>query len=374
MVIGCSPAVHLDALDCELAAEEGWPVVPSAEHEQGGGARSASRRAVRSATVGPGVRPRLHLGALRAAAIVTRPPRHRGFGTVASGLARVSRRAEASCTFEVGGGELPVRLGDRYWMRLLLPGWRYEPEVAAVLATALDATTLFVDGGANIGYWSVFALGRVAEGRCLSVEASPVTYAWLCRTAAVNGDRFVPVHAALWDRSGVVVGIDVDVERHGRASITATAATSTGATTAALDVAEVETVTLDDLIGPVRRPAERVVVKLDVEGAEVAALRGARRLLGDGALVVYEDHGRDRHHRATRYLLDEIGVAVARWDDDRAGLVSVRRAEELDAVKGHRWKGYNLVAGDLAPVESLLRGGSASPPSSGARSTNSRLL
>ena len=310
---------------------------------------------------------RAQLAALRAAARLTRPPRHRGFGTAVSVLGRRVFPAGTSCPFSLAGGELPVELADRYWMRLLLPTWRYEPEVATVLATALDGRTVFVDGGANIGFWSVQALGRVGDGGVIAVEASPRTHARLARTAAANGGRFAAVHAALWDEPGLALALDFDPERHGRARV----APAVGA------AGTVPTTTVDRLVADHGRPGARVVVKLDVEGAEVPALRGAAATLAAGAVVVYEDHGRDRGHAVTRHLLEDQGLAVARWDDDRGGLVPVGDAAELDAVKVHTWKGYNLVAGDLAPVRDLLVGPRRPPtgprvgrgPQAGVRST-----
>ena len=49
----------------------------------------------------------------------------------------------------------------------------YEPETARMLDLVLDADTLFVDCGANIGWWSAIAARRIgAPGRVIAIEAS----------------------------------------------------------------------------------------------------------------------------------------------------------------------------------------------------------
>jgi len=102
--------------------------------------------------------------------------------------------------------------------------------------------------------------------------------------------------------------------------------------------AVVVTTTIDDLyqksgLGP-------VVVKLDVEGAESAALRGATRALRS-ALFIYEDHGADRHHSATRSFLD-AGLSVMFIDDHGNPPLAVPYIDDLDALKSDRTYGYNL--------------------------------
>jgi hypothetical protein len=69
-------------------------------------------------------------------------------------------------------------------------------------------------------------------------------------------------------------------------------------------VEEVGTVTLDQIYRECYEGQESVAIKLDVEDAEVEALRGAREILDScDALLIYEDHGSDPQCRVSEEIL-----------------------------------------------------------------------
>ncbi len=43
---------------------------------------------------------------------------------------------------------------DYYWNRLLDAGWHYEPEIDSVLRKFANLPFVFIDLGANFGFWS----------------------------------------------------------------------------------------------------------------------------------------------------------------------------------------------------------------------------
>jgi Methyltransferase FkbM domain len=88
--------------------------------------------------------------------------------------------------------------------------------------------------------------------------------------------------------------------------------------------------------------SDRIVVKLDVEGAEISALKGAHEVLKRDTLVIYEDHGGDRSHGTTRYLFDELGFPVFSIAPD-GEITEVEELRELDRLKTDQKKGYNFV-------------------------------
>ncbi|MBB4200430.1 hypothetical protein GGD83_004259 [Rhodoblastus sphagnicola] len=51
-------------------------------------------------------------------------------------------------------------------------------------------------------------------------------------------------------------------------------------------------------------------MKLDVEGVEEAALRGASQLLERDTLLVYEEQGSDKLHANTRFVSHELGMKI----------------------------------------------------------------
>lgn len=231
----------------------------------------------------------------------------------------------ATVVFDAGG-RLKVRLGDPYWSRLLV-GWDYEPEVSAMIDAAIahEPAAVLLDCGANIGYFSTrYAPVMTA----VAVEAVPPMYDQLRHNAEVNG--FHAVHAAVWSHSSDPILVTWDPV------IPASASVLDGAGSRS---ASVPTITVEELYNSYagNTPA---ILKLDIEGAEVAALQGGAAVL-TWCLIVYEDHGRDPHHTVTRYLLDR-GLAVYRHDG--AALVPVGDPTELDVLKRDSERGYNFLA------------------------------
>lgn len=129
-----------------------------------------------------------------------------------------------------------------------------------------------VDGGANVGLFALTAAAAVGpRGRVIAIEAAPATARILRRNAEINAGLRIDVEeVALADREGEI-------------SFTAFEAGSGLSSFAPADGGEVITVrttTLDRLVAGSGRVD---VVKLDLEGAELLALRGAGRVLAEHA-------------------------------------------------------------------------------------------
>jgi FkbM family methyltransferase len=140
-----------------------------------------------------------------------------------------------------------------------------------ILAQYLRPGDTFVDVGANIGALSLTASGIVGEaGRIFSVEAHPQTVDYLRGNIKLNNAGNVTViHAAAGDHEGVVNFSSDRSDDQNRV-------TETGIS--------VPLRTLDSLLPdtPVR------LLKIDVEGFELFALRGAERILQRTDMVYFE--------------------------------------------------------------------------------------
>jgi FkbM family methyltransferase len=228
------------------------------------------------------------------------------------------------------GNHLDVALNDPFWCRIAV-GLEYEPEVRSTIDQALDARpeALLLDCGANIGYWPAWYAPRT---QVIAVEALPEIYERLAENAARVG--FTALHRAVWRDSTSVISFSWTSGKETDAS----AVHGTGE-----HHAEVATVAIDDLVSEYARagqPGQPVIVKLDVEGAELAAIEGAVQCR-DEILWVYEDHGNEPAHKVTRRFLD-LGFRVEH--NDGTAQQVIHDARMLDRIKTDQSYGYNFVA------------------------------
>jgi FkbM family methyltransferase len=200
---------------------------------------------------------------------------------------------------------------------------RYEPELTAWLRAHLELRDgdVVVDIGANMGWYSLLA-ERQARGivDVLAFEPDPDNYALLTENLALNGARRVtPLQLAVSSAPGTVTlhrYRDTNLGRHSVLPI------NDG------ESVEVPAVTLDGFWAE-RGLGERVprFIKIDVEGYELVALRGARAVLARCPLLLAE--------YSPNYM--------------RAGGQSP--AEFVDYLTGLGFRPHALRGGRLAPVD-----------------------
>lgn len=223
-----------------------------------------------------------------------------------------------------------VYLNDGYWTRFILYHRDYEPEVRRVLDAAAGHTSLFCDLGANSGLWSVY--GSALFDRVIAVEASQTTYARLSENAAPLSN--VETHkAAIFDRSDEVLRFVNVHNSHASAHLDLDAPSGAQDT-----VEEVTTVQIDDIVPK----GQAAIMKLDVEGAEIAAITGAQRAIRDGGVLIYEDHGSDVTSEVSAHLMDLPDIRVYSIEKQ---VLLVENPDHLTRIKTDRYKGYNFLAG-----------------------------
>ena len=149
----------------------------------------------------------------------------------------------------------------------------YEAQETLLLPALLSKGATCVDVGAHWGYFSLIAAARVgASGRVIAVEADPRVFATLQRTLSLNPGlavEAVQVAAAAEPGTLVLNGYDERGDNWGISSV----ATSQGGA-----AFEVQAERLDDLLDR-SGVGEVGLLKMDIEGAEVLALRGCKRSL-----------------------------------------------------------------------------------------------
>lgn len=148
----------------------------------------------------------------------------------------------------------------------------WEPQISDWMASRVKPGDVFVDVGANIGYYTLLASTLVGStGRVIAVEASPSICQRLRRNVEINGGANVSIHnVAASDRQGSVKLFK---------GPPGNPAETTTAESAGFELeCEVPAERLDALLAPADFRRARIL-KLDIEGAEYGALRGLTGLL-----------------------------------------------------------------------------------------------
>ena len=274
------------------------------------------------------------------------------FGRFARGLGRIFPAGNAAYLHLNGAPPFKIYLNDGYWTRFALWHHDYEPEIERAIMAAAGHSPLFCDLGANKGFWTVRA-ARLFD-QVAAVEASADTFTALHENAAELPN--VTLHrAAIHETSGQSMSFVNVTNSHASAQLLLGGSQPEG------DVETVETISIDDLVPP----GTAALIKLDVEGAEIAALTGATRALAEGSAVLYEDHGADHDCAPSAYLLEMPDMVIWSVDDIPVRLTSVA---EVRALKTDRFRGYNFMAARkdaplaLAIINALQKDGEPDRP------------
>jgi FkbM family methyltransferase len=183
-----------------------------------------------------------------------------------------------------------------------------EPSVQAALREYITPGAVVFDIGANVGFFSLLS-ARLAGpgGRVEAFEPVPASAAAIAANAAANDFGTITVNeVAVTDHQGpaelLIVGDHSWSHLAERGWHPKTSATR-----------QVQCVVLDDRIDAGVLPAPDVI-KIDIEGSEVAALRGlSRTLRSRNVVVICELHDTNREVLA---LLSELGYSVINIDGD----------------------------------------------------------
>lgn len=229
-------------------------------------------------------------------------------------------------------------------------GW-YEYAEQAFVWSYLRPGDTVIDCGAHFGLYSLIAARAMGnEGIVLALEPNPASAPILTRNVEELGAtcvRLVEVAAASESgTSNLYVG---EAAHAAYAGLNAEADDDTPV--------GVETITIDSLLE--REGISHVdFLKIDVEGAELDVIAGARASVAHGALpllmVEFSERNLQRSGKSTQALYDaliELGYTVCRFDDERRELVPCE-------VEGPVWYKNLFAARDVDSVNARVRSAS----------------
>lgn len=174
-----------------------------------------------------------------------------------------------ACLWE--GAEFTIDLRDR--IRRQMWCGCYEPHVMEALHRILRPSDIFVDLGAHIGYHSYFAAGLVGpSGSVFSFEADPANFLRL-RKNLEHFPQASAEHCAIWSaEENLIFTRSESLKESGWGALARVRNAPDR------EQVEVRSVSLDAWSERTGLEAIRAI-KIDVEGPELAVLRGAKRVL-----------------------------------------------------------------------------------------------
>ena len=256
---------------------------------------------------------------------------HRGYIHCANLLRKtLPERDIASKLNDDAGFEFPY--GDGYWSKLLNRSYNYEDELELLFRHSADVDYTLIDCGANYGYWSVLVSSRpFGSHRAIAIEPSSQNFAKLANNAEVNGGRFETMKCAIGASRGTA---HLTGTKHEAFSIAR--GTNGGGE-------KVPVIALDNLIDDGKiAPDGKYLIKLDVEGVEVEAMKGGSRLLQGDSVILCEEHGNDPDHTVSRYILEKTPLKLIVYDPRSNRLETVTELSILDRIKVSTHVGYNV--------------------------------
>ncbi|MEM3783863.1 MAG: FkbM family methyltransferase [Candidatus Bathyarchaeia archaeon] len=174
-----------------------------------------------------------------------------------------------------------------------------EGDVEDSIMQNLERSDVFVDVGANVGYYTLLASKLVgSEGVVISIEPVPNTFKMLQKNVLINGaNNVIVIPKAAWN-SHAELKICTPTKWYGLTSVFRKDAND--------EISVVDGVPLDDILGVYPKIK---LIKIDVEGAEYQVLEGARKSLTNTACVILEI---SREKEKIIHLLKEKGFRISR--------------------------------------------------------------
>jgi FkbM family methyltransferase len=166
--------------------------------------------------------------------------------------------------------------------------------------------------------------------KAIAIEPSGQNFPKLANNARVNGNRFEVMKCAIGATRGTA---RLSGTKHEAFSI---AGDQSGGE-------EVPVIALDNLLDDGKIAAGgKYLIKLDVEGVEIEAMKGGARLMQGDSVLLCEEHGNDPQHTVSRYILEQTPMKLIVYDPRSNRLETVSDLSILDRIKISTHVGYNV--------------------------------
>ena len=205
-------------------------------------------------------------------------------------------------TYSINGFKVILRKGSNDFSMFCLPR---EEEI--VNSVKLNANETFVDVGANVGAYTLkIASDYKSKGiKVIAIEAHPANYKALCKNIDIN--KFTNIHAinkAVSDHKGIVTMYERKFLKRIQPEWYTIHETFSGHQLDKRYSIEVESDTLDAILDNYKVD----FIKIDIEGAEVEALKGATNTLDRLRKIIVEIH--ENNFDKVKHILEDHNFEI----------------------------------------------------------------
>jgi FkbM family methyltransferase len=169
----------------------------------------------------------------------------------------------------------------------------FDIDLSQMAEKFVTTSSVVWDVGANCG---VMAFNAAKARQILAIEADPFLAHLIQESVALNGVPVTVVAAAAFSRPSLA---EFSIASRGRASNYLTAIGGHTQSAGERSRIVVPTITLDSLLERFDPPT---FIKMDVEGAEVEVLEGAKRILSEARPIFYYEAGTRTAERCNQIL------------------------------------------------------------------------
>jgi FkbM family methyltransferase len=249
------------------------------------------------------------------------------------------RKMTGERVVSVSNFEIKFEKNDPYWSQLISKHFKYELELETWLRKECSADDFFVDCGANIGYWSLFVSKVLNVKNFVAIEPNPRVFQLLIENLRLNNIPEFALEGAVGDLSQgdstTSLYLDMSPGMHVGASIYQE-------NTSSMEIFQVPLIQLLNVFEPAIKNNQNILLKLDVEGAEVSCINQIPNSIRSRVRIIYEDHGSDLECLTTKWLLSTKAYKI--YFLQRSGSLEINSIDTLAHLKKSTNKGYNLVA------------------------------
>ena len=166
---------------------------------------------------------------------------------------------------------------------------------------------LIIDAGAHVGFFSLLARAKYPSAEIHAFEPLPRNFELLRRHICVNSAGVTIHQAALWKEDGIVDFVSPNKSNSGRIKKVSNLPVQQSV------IIPVRSVRLSDALPRIRMG--RLLLKMDIEGAELDVLENALPLVGKSSMILCELHDTKKNLGRLSELIRQCGWSAQMLKD-----------------------------------------------------------